>query len=78
MRLSRYFLPLLKETPSDATIASHKYMLRAGMMKQNSAGLYTWLPLGFKVLKNIEAIVRDEQNKAGGSSRARYALWSNE
>lgn len=65
MRLSNYFLPLLKETPADATIASHKYMLRAGMMKQNSAGIYSWLPLGFKVLKKIEQIVREEQNKAG-------------
>jgi prolyl-tRNA synthetase len=65
MRLSRYFLPLLKETPSDATIASHRYMLRAGMIKQNSAGIYTWLPLGHKVLKKIEQIVREEQNKAG-------------
>jgi len=65
MRLSRYFLPLLKETPSDATVASHRYMLRAGMMKQNSAGIYTWLPLGHKVLKKIEQIVREEQNKAG-------------
>ena len=67
MRLSRYFLPVLKETPADATIASHQYMLRAGMMKQNSAGIYSWLPLGFKVLKNIEEIVRDEQNKAGAN-----------
>lgn len=65
MRLSRYFLPLLKETPSDATIASHQLMLRAGMVRQNSAGLYTWLPLGFKVLKKIEQIVREEQNRAG-------------
>lgn len=65
MRLSRYFLPVLKETPAEATIASHQYMLRAGMMKQNSAGIYSWLPLGFKVLKNIERIVREEQNKAG-------------
>ncbi len=65
MRLSRYFLPLLKETPSDATIASHQLMLRAGMIKQNSAGIYSWLPLGFKVLKKIEGIVREEQNKAG-------------
>jgi prolyl-tRNA synthetase len=65
MRLSRYFLPLLKETPSDATIASHRYMLRAGMVKQDSAGIYIWLPLGFKVLKKIEQIVRDEQNKVG-------------
>ena len=65
MRLSRYFLPLLKETPSDATIASHRYMLRAGMIRQNSAGIYTWLPLGHKVLKRIEQVVREEQNKAG-------------
>ena len=65
MRLSRYFLPLLKETPSDATIASHRYMLRAAMVKQDSAGIYIWLPLGFKVLKKIEQIVREEQNKAG-------------
>ena len=65
MRLSRYFLPLLKETPSDATIASHRYMLRAGMVKQDSAGIYIWLPLGYKVLKKIEQIVREEQNKVG-------------
>lgn len=65
MRLSNYFLPLLKETPAEATIASHQYMLRAGMIKQNSAGIYSWLPLGLKVLRNIERIVREEQNKAG-------------
>lgn len=65
MRLSRYFLPVLKETPSEATIASHQYMLRAGMIKQNSAGIYSWLPLGLKVLRKIENIVREEQNKAG-------------
>ncbi len=65
MRLSNYFLPLLKETPAEATIASHQYMLRAGMMKQNSAGIYSWLPLGLKVLRKIEQIVREEQNKAG-------------
>jgi len=57
MRLSRYFLPVLKETPSEATIASHQYMLRAGMIKQNSAGIYSWLPLGLKVLRKIENIV---------------------
>lgn len=51
MRLSRYFLPLLKETPAEASIASHRFMLRAGMIKQNSAGIYSWLPLGFRVLK---------------------------
>ena len=65
MRLSEYFLPVLKETPADATIASHKFMLRAGMVKQDSAGIYIWLPLGFKVLKKIEAIVREEQNRIG-------------
>ncbi len=67
MRLSRYFLPLLKETPAEATIASHRYMLRAGMVKQNAAGIYSWLPLGFKVLKKIEQIVREEQNKTGAN-----------
>lgn len=65
MRLSRYFLPLLKETPAEAAIASHRYMLRAGMIKQHSAGIYSWLPLGLKVLQNIEKIVREEQNRAG-------------
>lgn len=65
MRLSRYFLPVLKETPSEASIASHHYMLRAGMIKQLSAGIYSWLPMGFKVLKKIEQIVREEQNRAG-------------
>ncbi len=65
MRLSHYFLPVLKETPADAAIASHRFMLRAGMVKQDSAGIYIWLPLGFKVLKKIEQIVREEQNRAG-------------
>jgi prolyl-tRNA synthetase len=65
MYLSRYFLPLLKETPSDATIASHRLMLRAGMVRQQAAGIYTWLPLGLKVLDKVEAIVADELDKAG-------------
>ncbi|MBS0298280.1 MAG: proline--tRNA ligase [Proteobacteria bacterium] len=65
MRLSRYFLPVLKETPSDATIVSHRLMLRAGMIKQEAAGIYAWLPLGFQVLKKIEQIVREEQVRAG-------------
>ena len=65
MRLSRYFLPVLKETPSEAQIVSHRYMLRAGMIKQASAGIYSWLPLGFKVLKTIENIVHEEQIRAG-------------
>ncbi len=65
MRLSKYFLPLLKETPASAEIASHRYMLRAGMIKQHSAGIYSWLPLGYKVLDKIGRIVREEQNRAG-------------
>ena len=65
MRLSRYFLPILKETPADAQIVSHRYMLRAGMIRQSSAGIYSWLPMGFKVLKNIEKIVHEEQIRAG-------------
>ncbi|MBO9477349.1 proline--tRNA ligase [Shimia sp. R11_0] len=65
MRLSRYFLPVLKETPADAQIVSHRLMLRAGMIKQSSAGIYSWLPLGFKVLRKIENIVHEEQMRAG-------------
>ena len=65
MRLSRYFLPILKETPSEAQIVSHRYMLRAGLIKQASAGIYSWLPLGFKVLRKIEDIVHEEQRRAG-------------
>ena len=65
MRLSRLFLPTLKENPSDAEVASHRLMMRAGMIRQHAAGIYNWLPLGSMVLKNIEAIVRDEQNLAG-------------
>lgn len=65
MRLSRYFLPVMKETPADAQIASHRLMLRAGMMKQASSGIYSWLPLGFKVLQRLEAIVHEEQIRAG-------------
>ncbi|WP_339334686.1 proline--tRNA ligase [uncultured Maricaulis sp.] len=65
MRLSRFFLPVLKETPSDAQIVSHQLMLRAGMIKQQSAGIYSWLPLGLKVLNKVEQIVREEQNRAG-------------
>ncbi len=65
MRLSRYFLPVLKETPADAQIASHRLMLRAGMIRQQAAGIYSWLPLGFKVLKRIEQIVHEEQQRAG-------------
>jgi prolyl-tRNA synthetase len=65
MRLSRYFLPVLKETPNEAQIVSHRYMLRAGMIRQASAGIYSWLPLGLRVLRRIEQIVREEQDRAG-------------
>ncbi len=65
MRLSRFYLPVLKETPSDAQIVSHQLMLRAGMIRQQGAGIYAWLPLGFRVLKKIEQIVREEQDRAG-------------
>ena len=65
MRLTRYFLPTLKENPSEAQIVSHRLMLRAGMIKQQAAGIYSWLPLGHRVLKNIEQIVREEQDRSG-------------
>ena len=65
MRLSRFFLPVLRETPKEAEIVSHQLMLRSGMIRQSSAGIYSWLPLGFRVLKKIEQIVREEQNRAG-------------
>ncbi len=65
MKLSQFFLPTLKEVPSDAQIASHRLMLRAGMIRQTSAGIYAWLPLGLRVLRRIEQIVREEQNRAG-------------
>ncbi len=65
MRLSRYFLPTLKENPSEAQIVSHRLMLRAGMVRQSSAGIYTWLPLGYRVLDKIADIVRAEQARAG-------------
>ena len=65
MRLSRYFMPTLREAPSDAQIVSHQLMLRAGMIRQEAAGIYAWLPLGLKVLKKIEQIVREEMNRAG-------------
>jgi len=65
MRLSAYFLPLLRETPSEAQIVSHRLMLRAGMIRQSSAGIYSWLPLGLRVLKRVEQIVREEQDASG-------------
>ncbi len=65
MRRTRYFLPTLKETPAEAEIVSHRLMLRAGMIRQASAGIYSWLPLGIRVLKNVERIVREEQDATG-------------
>src|SRR5678815_590915 len=65
MRLSRYFLPILRETPKEAEIVSHRLMLRAGMMRQEAAGIYAFLPLGLRVLNKICRIVREEQNRAG-------------
>jgi prolyl-tRNA synthetase len=65
LRFSRAFLPVLKESPSDAQIVSHKLMLRAGLIRQTAAGIYAWLPLGFRVLKKIEQIVREEQDRTG-------------
>src|ERR1700758_1496729 len=65
MRLSRFFLPVLKETPAEAQIVSHRLMLRAGMIRQEAAGIYAWLPLGLRVLRKIEDIVREEMNRAG-------------
>jgi prolyl-tRNA synthetase len=65
MRLSRFFLPILRETPKEAEIVSHRLMLRAGMLRQEAAGIYAFLPLGFRVLKKVEQIVREEQDRAG-------------
>jgi hypothetical protein len=65
MRLSRYFLPILRETPKEAEIVSHRLLLRAGMVRQEAAGIYAFLPLGLRVLKKIEQIVREEQDRSG-------------
>ena len=62
MKRSKLFLPTLKENPSEAKITSHRLMLRSGMIRQSSSGIYTWLPMGLKVLKNIEKIIRLEQD----------------
>ena len=67
MRLSRYFLPTLRDTPKDAEIVSHRLMLRAGLIRQQSAGIYSWLPLGLRILEKINTIVREEQNRAGAN-----------
>ncbi|MDE2515042.1 MAG: proline--tRNA ligase, partial [Rhodospirillales bacterium] len=65
MRLSHGFVPTLKEVPAEAQIASHRLMLRAGLVRQTASGIYAWLPLGYRVLRKIEQIVREEQDAAG-------------
>ena len=65
MRQSALLLPTLKEDPSDADIISHRLMLRAGMIRQLASGLYTWLPLGLRVLRKVEHIIREEMNRSG-------------
>src|SRR5271166_4674112 len=78
MRLSQAFIPTSKETPAEAQIASHRLMLRAGMVRQQSAGIYAWLPLGFRVLKKIEQIVREEQDAAGALEKLMPTIQSAE
>ena len=78
MFLSKSFIPLLKNYPSEAKIKSHKLMLRLGMIKQSSAGIYSWLPLGFKVMKKIEQIVREEQNNIGAQEILMPTIQSSE
>jgi prolyl-tRNA synthetase len=65
MRASRFFISTLKEAPSDAEIVSHKLMMRAGMIKRLGSGIYTYMPMGLKVIRKVEAIVREEMNKSG-------------
>ena len=78
MYISKSFIPILKNTPSEAKIKSHQLMLRVGMIKQSSAGIYSWLPLGFKVMKKIERIVREEQNKIGAQEILMPTIQSSE
>ena len=65
MRTSNYFMSTLKEAPSDAEIVSHKLMMRAGLIKRLAGGIYTWMPLGLRVLRKVETIVREEMDRAG-------------
>ena len=78
MYISKAFIPILKNNPSEAKIKSHQLMLRTGMIKQSSAGIYSWLPLGFKVMKKIEKIVREEQNKIGAHELLMPTIQSSE
>ena len=78
MFLSNYFLPVLKDNPSEAQIKSHQLMLRVGMIKQSAAGIYSWLPMGYKIMKKIENIVRQEQNKIGAQELLMPTIQSSE
>ena len=78
MLVSKSFIPILKNNPTEAKIKSHKLMLRVGMIKQSSAGIYSWLPLGFKVMKKIEQIVREEQNSIGAQEMLMPTIQSSE
>ena len=78
MYLSKLFIPITKDLPSEAKIKSHQLMLRTGMIKQSSAGIYSWLPLGFKVMKKIEQIVREEQNSIGAQEMLMPTIQSSE
>jgi prolyl-tRNA synthetase len=78
MRLSRYFMPILKENPKEAEIVSHRLMLRAGMIRQQSQGIYSWLPLGKRVLDKVNAIIREEQNRSGAIELSMPTLQSAE
>ena len=78
MYLTKSFIPILKNNPSEAKIKSHQLMLRVGMIKQSSAGIYSWLPLGFKGMKKIEQIVREEQNKISDQEILMPTIQTNE
>ena len=78
MYLSKLFIPITKDLPAEAKIKSHQLMLRTGMIKQSSAGIYSWLPLGFKVMKKIEQIVREEQNLIGAQEMLMPTIQSSE
>ena len=78
MYLSKLFIPITKDLPAEAKIKSHQLMLQIGMIKQSSAGIYSWLPLGFKVMKKIEQIVREEQNSIGAQEMLMPTIQSSE
>ena len=78
MHLSKLFIPITKDFPTEAKIKSHQLMIRSGMIKQSSAGIYSWLPLGFKVMKKIEQIVREEQNLIGAQEMLMPTIQSSE